>query len=1472
MNRNSKYWAAVAVLLLMPTLALSVPVINSITPSKSSANTGATVNILGTGFGSLSDLVYFPDGTAEHVVNPEALISGGVRVRVPPTWSGDVRIQAYGAGTLSNGVNHDIYYSYSGTRWFSTPFTWYLNVSGAPGCTFTATRDALVRGYDAWECASGLSTTYGGSTGIGVTSQDGINCRYWSSSGWGAGTIAVASWWYYTATGEIVEADIGFNAQYYTWSCSGAAGDMDVGNIGTHEEGHTIGLLDMYGAADSEKTMYGYGATGETKKQTLSRDDVYGAEFMYSHTRANFVHTTPSGWSYPLVPRNTNDGTFASSLLPASLNGNTTSYINAAYTNSGADCAAPHGLNRLYLDDAYVYWNSWGGVWGAGYTSSYNNMGVTVRGGRHTLKHVLDYDDETVESSESDNTYQRQFVWQPYTLSDYTPLSRYAPPERGPYTYYNCDGFAFSTGGTWWGCVGLMPLGSGDDYDLRLHDESPSSLNGFDTFVAQSSWGGAVSDFVLVNGNTGGGSSITRWAGVNRYSGGSGSFYVQLGRNRGTITAPLTSSTYAMAGYDIVGMHEVYLGTTTSWDFTLMNLTGTANLGFAIYDQAGTHFAKSNYERYANSHGDGLDESFTFDAPATGFYGVVVFKNGYGDMGKSGTYRLDVQLTPPNLRPNYVSGWDSPLVLRNDNTAAPGDVHVSGVLDGNTLNTYASVTGINDGPNPASQNNTRIYFDNVSSGWINWGLISAGTQYSYYNLGAFNIRGGRHMVEWRNDWDDAVAESNESDNSHRRQYVWLPYELTDQVAVVRATPPDNGYSEGFSYPNCDGFEFTWSGFWGAVGCLPSSGSADYDVRLHNDSPSSQNGFDTYNAWSSWSSGYSDFVLVNGDNAGGSTGTRQAGVYNYNGGSGSMAVQQSNRVALLAAPVSTGSYSLTANMVLQVFEIYIGTTGHYTFDLDQTAGTCNLGFSLFDEAGSYFTKSNSMVMGNSAGDGGDETFSIQIDTPGYYGLVVWKNAYGDYGKASTYNLGISLTPPNLTTITASGWDYPVVVRNDNTASVGDVHVSSVLDGNTSNTYFNVSGINDGPNPADHNNTCLFLDESDIWIIGWTTINAGQSYARINGGAIASRGGRHTVMWVNDWDETVEELDEGDNVYGRQFVWSPLVLADETPVIRAAPPVMGSGIYPNSDGFQRNTAAGYAWVAALGPAAATDDYDLRVYTNYAGSQSGFTALHGYSSYNHGYVDYVGGSSATAGVPFYPAAVLYGGGTGSFTQDTADSRPDKVSSTPANWPFEKLNAGRLVDIFEVDLDAGIEYTMALGNNTGGADLAVHAFRPSTANINAATAMYRWDTGGAGAGETAKFTPTESGYHAFVVFKRTHVDIPLNTGYSFRIVDELASVEEERALPTRFALAKNTPNPFNPKTVIRFEIPNPGSQVRLDIYDLKGRLVRRLVDDAYPAGRFEAVWEGRNDKGEPQSSGLFIYRMVAGSFEQSGIMTLVK
>ena len=96
---------------------------------------------------------------------------------------------------------------------------------------------------------------------------------------------------------------------------------------------------------------------------------------------------------------------------------------------------------------------------------------------------------------------------------------------------------------------------------------------------------------------------------------------------------------------------------------------------------------------------------------------------------------------------------------------------------------------------------------------------------------------------------------------------------------------------------------------------------------------------------------------------------------------------------------------------------------------------------------------------------------------------------------------------------------------------------------------------------------------------------------------------------------------------------------------------------------------------------------------------------------------------------------------------------------------------------------------------------------------------------------------------------------------------------LPQKFSLSQNYPNPFNPLTSIEFAIPAGISEhVRLNIYDLRGALVRTLVDKVYNPGVHSALWDGTDETGNKVSSGVYIYMLRAGEFTNSKKMLFVR
>ncbi|MEJ2720180.1 MAG: T9SS type A sorting domain-containing protein, partial [bacterium] len=88
------------------------------------------------------------------------------------------------------------------------------------------------------------------------------------------------------------------------------------------------------------------------------------------------------------------------------------------------------------------------------------------------------------------------------------------------------------------------------------------------------------------------------------------------------------------------------------------------------------------------------------------------------------------------------------------------------------------------------------------------------------------------------------------------------------------------------------------------------------------------------------------------------------------------------------------------------------------------------------------------------------------------------------------------------------------------------------------------------------------------------------------------------------------------------------------------------------------------------------------------------------------------------------------------------------------------------------------------------------------------------------------------------------------------------------------NYPNPFNPVTEIRYEIPSHlgGVRVTLAIYNVEGRLIRKLIDEPQDAGAHGVQWNSRNDRGEPVSSGIYFYVLRVGEQTFKKKMVLLK
>ena len=97
------------------------------------------------------------------------------------------------------------------------------------------------------------------------------------------------------------------------------------------------------------------------------------------------------------------------------------------------------------------------------------------------------------------------------------------------------------------------------------------------------------------------------------------------------------------------------------------------------------------------------------------------------------------------------------------------------------------------------------------------------------------------------------------------------------------------------------------------------------------------------------------------------------------------------------------------------------------------------------------------------------------------------------------------------------------------------------------------------------------------------------------------------------------------------------------------------------------------------------------------------------------------------------------------------------------------------------------------------------------------------------------------------------------------------EEGIPTEFALHENYPNPFNPTTTLRFDLPEV-SDITLTIYNMLGQKVRTFDYQNTSAGYHSVTWDATNDLGEQVGAGVYLYQIQTKGFVKTRKMVLLK
>jgi hypothetical protein len=222
------------------------------------------------------------------------------------------------------------------------------------------------------------------------------------------------------------------------------------------------------------------------------------------------------------------------------------------------------------------------------------------------------------------------------------------------------------------------------------------------------------------------------------------------------------------------------------------------------------------------------------------------------------------------------------------------------------------------------------------------------------------------------------------------------------------------------------------------------------------------------------------------------------------------------------------------------------------------------------------------------------------------------------------------------------------------------------------------------------------------------------------------------------------------------------------------------------------------------------------------------------------------------------------GEYYDDVPSYDPANAALAEALW----LITPQAVSGFDFQLDLGGVFSGSVVDATDGTPLSNATVFPiavpggDTLRASTADASGAYRSVPLPAGTYLAWAPGSAGYlgefyrDAGTPGEATPIDIEVfadTPAIDFTLERSAIGVPVAASAPLTTRLGKPVPNPFNPSTVIPFELA-VAARVRLSIYDVQGRRVRVLVDAPMPAGRHRARWDGRLDQGAEAATGIYL------------------
>jgi hypothetical protein len=363
-----------------------------------------------------------------------------------------------------------------------------------------------------------------------------------------------------------------------------------------------------------------------------------------------------------------------------------------------------------------------------------------------------------------------------------------------------------------------------------------------------------------------------------------------------------------------------------------------------------------------------------------------------------------------------------------------------------------------------------------------------------------------------------------------------------------------------------------------------------------------------------------------------------------------------------------------------------------------------------------------------------------------------------------------------------------------------------------------------------------------------------------------GGRHVITANCDINNDVGEdtLDRYDNFYTASFLWTPPNLTAGVVAGGHTPPPQ-----PGNTAFAMPRTSSAPWLVTLGMSAG-DDYDLVLFDDFTNCTDGLSHERARSATVGDSLELIAGAGNVTPGTLYPTVLRSSVGPAWGAAVEWQTANPHVGTGEDFWGAESLGTIEAARIYEVDLQAGIQYPMSAWRVVGVTPLAFAVFPPTPGavfNLRQAAA-YSHPVAGQDYAALA-FTPTVSGKHLLVVYRS---NAPWEVArYKLAVGSQAVSAPTGAPRPEEARILGVQPNPARDHVRISFATPGAGT-VRLTLHDVTGRRVATLADGELDAGRHDMDVPTRDEAGRALPAGLYWARMETGRHVSTARVAIIR